>query len=134
MWLGCVELCWYTLTGSLKEESSETEKMTTFQKSRAMGNGGDCEHTGCHLRQRQVYWELVLASSREADQRKVNSPRKTPFTHPVALSGLYSGTWELGMILGPILQEGRIPLHPWHSACHTQKAEEPQRSSLNQQS
>lgn len=45
-----------------------------------MGTRGDCEHIGGQ--------RPPPASSREADHRKVSSPRMTPTPHPVALSGL----------------------------------------------
>lgn len=66
-------------------------------------------------RQKQASWEiLLLASFREADQRKVNSPRMTPTTHPVTLSRLPKSTETED---SP--QEVRITFSLWHLACHT---------------
>lgn len=52
----------------------------TSQKSQTMGTRGDCEHIG--------FQKPLPASIGEADHRKVSSPRMTPITHPVTLSGL----------------------------------------------
>jgi hypothetical protein len=66
-------------------------------------------------RQKQASWEiLLLASFREVDQRKVNSPRMTPTTHPVTLSRLPKSTETED---SP--QEVRITFSLWHLACHT---------------
>lgn len=69
---------WYILIGSLREESSKAEKITS-QKSQTLGTRRDCEHRLA---------EASPASSGEADHKKVSSPRMTPITHPVTLSGL----------------------------------------------